>query len=160
MIERFVQSIRQRWQALAARDQRALVLGGGVMVALLLGSLVWSRVETQQLRAERLTDKARQLAELSQRFSTGSAPTARPNDPARVATLIEQALAGLGADQPLVPVGAGQWAVELENVPLRQVIELERRLSAQGISVTRYTLERASAAGSVNGRLEWRTDPS
>ena len=160
MIESLRQSISQRWQELSARDQRALIIGSGVIAVLLLGALVWSRVETHQLRAERLNDKSRQLAELSQRFSIGTTQARRAIDHTRVSAAIEQAVRGVGWSMPLIRDGAGHWYVDLDNVPLAQVIELERRLAAQGIFVARYALERAAAVGVVSGRLEWRTDLS
>lgn len=155
-----IQDGLQRWRALSARDQRALTTGAWVIATLLVIALIWGRIESQQGQAARLSDKARQLTELQQRLTAGSAPLIGTMNPSERAGSIERALRETGLGPRLERDAAGAGFVEFDEAPLTQVIELERQLSRQGIALSRYRLERSATPGSVKGRLEWSLESS
>lgn len=154
---------RQRWQALAPREQRALALGV-LAVALTLGyvllweplaqsreewraraaaaqtDLAWMRAVAPQVRAQRDT----------QPFSTG------PDGRSLLARVDASARdAGLGGVLLRVePVNAGQVRVQFQRAGFDALMRWVETLAAQyGTRVTELSATRSDGVGLVDARL-------
>ena len=148
-----------RWDRLAPRDQRALRVGAWLIVSLLVLGVVLIRWETHQARAQRVADKERQLLQLQQGATSASGLSTRTRDAQALSLVLQDAIRASGLSAEPMQRDDQAWQLILQDVPLSQIIELERDLSRRGVAVTRYRLDRGTADGLINAQLEWRVSP-
>ena len=156
-------ALRQRWEALAPREQRVLSLGALVLLGVLGYVLVWeplalSREEwrTRVIAAE--TDLSWMRAVAPQVQAQRSAqPLASGHDGRSLLARVDASAreAGLGSVLLRVePVAAGQVRVQFERAGFDALMRWLETLSAQyGTRVTELSVQRSEGVGLVDARL-------
>ena len=132
--------MRAWFESLQAREQRLLVIGGGVVVLTLLWLFVWDPVAVGSARAEADIERKQQLLERARRTLTAAAPAAPAQGSAGGACAQSLTLlvantvrdAGLGnAYRSSSPFGADGLRVSLENASFDLTVTWLGRLQAE-----------------------------
>jgi general secretion pathway protein M len=154
---------RARWEALAPRERRTLVLGGFALAAIVAYLVVWEPLaqsrdawRTRVVAAE--TDLAwmRAAASRLQAAGPGAAPQAATDGRSLLARVDAGAReAGLASALLRVePIAAGQVRVTFEQAGFDALMQwLERMSQQQGVRVTELSVQRADGVGLVDARV-------
>lgn len=151
----FLTTWAERWQALAARDRRALLMGSGLIIAVLLVGGLMSLQDGSAAAAQRLQQKRILLANLPdtldrlRRIDRLGTDAALP-----LGTLARRLveISGLSAD---VQTSADGGAVlQLTEVPFDGAVELIAEVAAHGLVLRTARIDAGGKPGMVNAHLE------
>ena len=155
-------TVAQRWQALAPREQRALLLGGVALGAILAYLLAWEPLSrsrddwrTRVVAAESDLAWMRAAAPRVQAMR-GSRPVAASDGRSLLARADASAReAGLGSSLLRVePVATGQVRVTFQKASFDALMRWAETLSLQhGTRVTELSAQRAEGVGVVDARF-------
>lgn len=156
-------ALQQRWDLLAPRERRALVLGALVLVIVLLWLLLWDPLSQsrEQWRARVIAAESdlawmRSAAPLVQARSAG-APRALQMDGRSLLARVDSSAkeAGLGnALLRIEPVAAGQVRLHFEQAGFDSLMRWLEALSSQyGTQVSELSVQRADGVGVVDARV-------
>jgi len=155
----WIEPLKKRWQALGARERRALTVLAVFLAPVLLYLLVWGPVENGLARSTaRLSTVQGQLAQLREQAALVTALRAAPRSeaPADAASAVQEAAAGSGLREQVKRVDAdspGSVRVQLEAAPFSALMSLLVELQQKGLRTESATIERNAKPGTVNARL-------
>ena len=152
--------LRARWNAMGARERRAVSVLAVFLGPVLFYLLIWSPVEGGLARARtRLSSAQAQLALVQEQAALVASLRAAPrvDAPADAASAVQEAAVRNGLREQVKRVdaeGGRSVRVQIEGVsfPALMVllVDLQRQ---QGLRVENATIERHTTPGAVNARL-------
>jgi type II secretory pathway component PulM len=148
------QTLKDRWASLSERDQRALTLGGPLVLGILVIALVVTVFAESHAAVGRVETKRAWLADLpavrdrSQRLQRLGAEASLP-----LASLVERLTARYGIESTLEAQSPSSIRLRAESVPFDAVIETLADLEAASVSIRRATLN-STQDGRVDLDLE------
>jgi len=155
----WIEPLKSRWNALGARERRALSVLAVFLVPALLYLLVWSPVQGGLARSlARLATVQAQLAQVREQAALVAGLRAAPRSeaPADAASAVQDAAARNGLREQVKRVDAdspGSVRVQLEAVPFSALMSLLVDLQRAGLRAESATVERNAKVGTVNARL-------
>jgi len=155
----WIEPWKKRWQALGAREQRALSVLAVFLVPVLLYLLVWTPVESGLARSRaRLSTVQGQLAQVREQAALVAGLRAQPRSeaPADAASAVQEAAAANGLREQVKRVDADNASsvrVQLEAAPFPALMSLLVELQQKGLRAESATIERNAKPGTVNARL-------
>jgi type II secretory pathway component PulM len=138
------------------RDQRALRLGAIALSVLALVYVVIWRLDAYQARRAYHAELSQQIALMESRASSLPSRTMNLSDPRTLEPRLREALRTLSAPAELIRDNDNRWYADIDGASLASVVELERALSREGLSIAHYRLRPGDASGHVTGRVEWQ----
>jgi len=155
----WIEPWKKKWQALGARERRALSILAVFLAPVLLYLLVWAPVESGLARSKaRLSTVQGQLAQVREQAALVTALRATPRSeaPADAASAVQEAASGNGLREQVKRVDAdspGSVRVQLEAAPFSALMSLLVELQQRGLRTESATIERNAKPGTVNARL-------
>lgn len=138
------------------RDKRALRLGAIVLSGLALIYVVIWRLDAHQARHASQKELSQQISMMESRASSLPSRTMNLSDPDALESRLREALRLLSTPAELIRVNDNRWYADIQGASLASVVELERALSREGLSIAQYRLQPGDVSGHVTGRLEWQ----
>jgi type II secretory pathway component PulM len=155
----WIEPWRGRWNALGARERRALSALAVFLVPVLLYLLLWVPVQSGLARSQaRLATVQAQLAQVREQAALAASLRAAPHAdaPADAASAVQQAAEQNGLREQVKRVdadGASSARVQLEAAPFPALMSLLVDLQQRGLRAETATIERNAKPGTVNARL-------
>ena len=155
----WIEPWKKKWQALGARERRALSILAVFLAPVLLYLLVWAPVESGLARSKaRLSTVQGQLAQVREQAALVASLSAAPRSeaPADAASAVQEAAASNGLREQVKRVDAdtpSSVRVQLEAAPFPALMALLVELQQKGLRAESATIERNAKPGTVNARL-------
>lgn len=155
----WIEPWKKRWNALGARERRALSVLAVFLVPVLLYLLVWNPVQHGLAASQaRLATVHAQLAQVREQAALVASLRAAPRSeaPADAASAVQDAAARNGLREQVKRVDADSQnsvRVQLEAAPFSALMSLLVELQQAGLRTDSATVERNARAGTVNARL-------
>lgn len=162
--------IAQRWQALAAQERRML-LGGGVLAALLLGwALLWHPLAQRRAELRQQVEQSRRELDFVQRgaaeierLRTAGTRTRADRQGRSLLALADATARSGGLEAALKrvePAGNGSVRVSFEVASFDALVDWIDDLSrGYGVEASDFSADRADGVGLVNARVTLQDAP-
>jgi general secretion pathway protein M len=153
----------ERWNALAPRERRFVLIGGVAVLAILVLAVVIPLNGSVASAHSRIGDKAQDLAWMQSVAPelAAAGPTTAPATGESLVVVIDRAARESGLSDSLVssePSGANALRVRFEKAPFDRLVGLLARLAEQhGAHAEAATVDSADAPGIVNASFVLRT---
>lgn len=152
--------MRQWWEALADRERRILLIGGGLALLMLwFGALYAPLREARddwRRRAEAADTALRWMQAAAAELQRRPAVPARVDDRRSLLARIDEGArsAGLGTSLLRVePLTNGRVRVQLQAAPFDQAVAWLQPLRQQGVQVEELSVQRSTGVGLVDARI-------
>lgn len=155
----WIEPLKTRWDALGARERRALSVLALFLVPVLLYLIVWSPVQSGLARSQaRLATVQAQLAQVREQAALVASLRAAPRSeaPADAASAVQEAATRNGLKEQVKRVDADSPTsvrLQLEAAPYASLMALLVDLQKKGLRAENAKIERNARAGTVNANV-------
>ena len=159
----YIAELRERFDALEAREQTALVVLGGFLAILVFYFTLWTPaydyLEDSQVDHDRHLKLLTYLQSTEAEARAAAQGGAKPSAGRNLLTSVSRTAQTVGINPSrMQPEGSGAVSVWFEAVPFTQLmLWLERLESQQGIVVRQISIDRRDEPGQVTARLVLRS---